>query len=61
MNKLFGVGIGLMSAGTVGIIFAIVMELQTGEPVYMLVIKGSAILFGIGGPAVGIAIAKRRR
>lgn len=61
MSKLFGAGIGLMSAGVVGVLFAIVMEIQTGESIYWLVMKGTAILFGLGGPLIGMAIAKRRR
>lgn len=61
MNKLLNIGIGLMAAGTVGLIFAVVMELQTGEPVYYLVMKITAGLFGIGGPLFGLAIAKRKR
>lgn len=61
MGKLLGVGIGLMSAGTVGVLIAIIMEIQTGESVYWLVMKCTAILFGLGGPLVGIALARRRR
>ena len=58
-HRLFHIGIGLISVGTVGILFAIIMEIQTGEPVYWLVMKLTAILFGLGGPLVGVAIAKR--
>jgi len=61
VNKLLNTGIGLMAAGVVGILFAIVMEIQTGEPVYYLVMKITAALFGIGGPLVGVAIARRGR
>ncbi|GAH48555.1 unnamed protein product [marine sediment metagenome] len=61
MNKLLNAGIALMAAGVVGLIFAVVMELQTGEPVYYLVMKITAGLFGVGGPLVGIAIAKRSK
>lgn len=60
-NKLLHTGIGLMAAGTVGIIFAVVMEIQTGAPVYYLVMKITAGLFGIGGPLFGLALARRRR
>ncbi|GAJ12463.1 unnamed protein product [marine sediment metagenome] len=49
MNKLLNAGIALMSAGVVGILFAVVMEIQTGEPVYYLVMKITAGLFGVGG------------
>lgn len=60
-HKLLKLGIGLMSAGVVGIIFAVAMEIQTGDPVYFLVMKITAGLFGIGGPLLGVAIAKRKR
>jgi len=61
MNKLLATGITLMSAGVVGLIFAVVLEIQTGEPVYYLVMKAAAGLFGVGGPLFGLAIAKRGR
>ena len=61
MNKLLNIGIALMAAGVVGILFAVVMEIQTGEPAYWLVMKITAGLFGVGGPLVGVAIAKRGR
>lgn len=60
MNKLLATGIVLMSAGVVGILFAIVMEIQTGEPVYYLVMKITAGFFGVGGPIFGLALARRR-
>jgi len=60
MTKLLYTGIGLMTAGVVGIIFAVVMELQSGQPVYFLVMKITAALFGVGGPLFGLAIVKRR-
>ena len=59
--KLLYSGIALMSAGVVGILFAIVMEIQTGEPVYYLVMKITAGLFGVGGPLFGLSIARRSR
>lgn len=63
-QKLLNVGIGLMSAGVVGILFAVSMEIATGEPAYWLVMKITAGLFGVGGPLFGLAVArkgKRRR
>ena len=60
-HKLLYTGIALMSAGVVGIIFAVVMEMATGEPVYWLVMKITAGLFGVGGPLFGLAIARRGR
>ena len=59
MNKLLIPGIVLMSAGTVGILFAVAMEIATQEPVYMLVMKITAGLLGIGGPLVGLAVARK--
>jgi len=50
-----------MSAGVVGIIFAVVMEVATGEPVYWLVMKITAGLFGVGGPLFGLAVARKNR
>ena len=61
MNKLLITGIALMSAGVVGILFAVVMEVATGEPIYWLVMKITAGLFGVGGPLFGLAIARRGR
>ncbi len=60
MNKLLIPGIVLMSAGTVGILFAVAMEIATHEPVYYLVMKITAGLFGVGGPLVGLAVARRK-
>jgi len=60
VNKLLTTGIALMSAGVVGIIFAVVMEIATGEPIYWLVMKITAGLFGVGGPIFGLALARRR-
>ena len=59
-TKLIHIGIGLLAAGTIGIIFAVVMELATAEPVYYIVMKITAGVFGIGGPLLGIGIAKSR-
>ncbi len=59
--KLLYSGIALMSAGVVGILFAVVMEATTGEPVYWLVMKITAGLFGVGGPLFGLAVARRAR
>lgn len=61
MKKLQSTGIALMAAGAVGIIFAVAMEIATGEPAYWLVMKITAGLFGIGGPLFGLAIARRGR
>ncbi|MBA7623298.1 hypothetical protein ES703_30692 [subsurface metagenome] len=60
-SKLLHAGIALMGAGAAGIIFAAVMEIQTGEPIYLLVMKITAGLFGIGGPLFGLAIARKSK
>ena len=60
-TKLLYSGIALMSAGVVGIIFAIIMEVATGEPIYYLVMKSTAVLFGVGGPLLGLGIARKAR
>jgi len=60
-HKLLNTGIALLSAGTVGILIAIVMEIQTGEPVYLLMMKAAALLFGVGGPIIGLAIARKKK
>ena len=60
-SKMFNAGIGLMGAGVVCLIFAIVMEIQTAEPVYFLIMKVAAGLFGVGGPIFGISVARRRK
>jgi len=60
-HKLIYSGISIMSMGTVALIIAIVMEIQTGEPFYLLVMKIAAGLFGLGGPLLGWGIARRGR
>ena len=60
-SKMIHTGIGLLAAGAVGIIFAVAMEIATGEPVYYLVMKVTALLFGVGGGLIGIASLTRRK
>ncbi len=61
MNKILYTGIVIMSLGAVGTLLAVILEIQTGAPVYMLMMKVTAGLFGIGGPLFGWGIAKRRK
>ncbi len=62
MNKLLYLGIVILSLGAVGTLLAVIMELNTGEPAWMLVMKITAGLFGVGGGLLGLAsIVKRRR
>ena len=60
-SKMIHAGIGLLAAGAVGIIFAVVMEIATGEPVYYVVMKVTALLFGVGGGLIGIASLTRKK
>ncbi|MBA7708364.1 hypothetical protein ES703_117262 [subsurface metagenome] len=59
-SKLFNIGICLMAAAASLTLIAIIMEIQTGEPVYYLVMKIAACLFGVGGTLFGIGIVRRR-
>ena len=61
MNKLQVTGIAILAAGTVGLIFAVTMEIVTNEPVFMVVMKIAAGFFGVGGPLLGWGIARRAR
>ncbi|GAI61196.1 unnamed protein product [marine sediment metagenome] len=58
--KLIYSGIVIISLGAVGTIFAVVMELTTGDPAWMLVMKITAGLFGVGGGLLGLASLTRR-
>ena len=60
MNKLLYLGIVIMSLGAVGTLLAVIFEINTGEPIYLIIMKVTAGLFGVGGPITGIAIARRR-
>ena len=59
--KLIYSGIVMLSMGAVGTIIAIVMELATNEPVWMLMMKATAGFFGVGGGMLGLASLIRRR
>lgn len=61
MNKLLATSIAVMSAGVVGILFAVAMEIATNEPTYFLIMKLTAGLFGVGGPLFGWALVRRNR
>ena len=60
-HRMMITGIAMTSAAAVGIIFAVVMEIIMQEPVYLLVMKIASGLFGLAGPILGIAIARRKR
>lgn len=60
-SKLIHAGVGLLTAGVVGIIFAVAMEMATGEVVYFLVMKVTAMLFGIGGGLIGLGALRHRK
>lgn len=59
--KLIYSGIAIISVGAVGTLLAVIMEINTGEPVWMLVMKITAGLFGVGGGLLGLASIFRRR
>lgn len=61
MNKLIYAGVAVITMGAVGTVFAVVMEITTNEPVWMLVAKITAGLFGVGGGLLGLASIIRRR
>lgn len=60
-SKMLHTGIGLIAAGAVGIIFAVAMELATSEPIYYLVMKITALLFGVGGGLIGIGALSKKK
>ena len=60
-QKLFNLGLSATSIAAVGVIIAIVMEIQTGEAVYYLVMKATAALFGVGGGLMGLAAFLKRK
>lgn len=61
MNKLLYVGMSFLIMGAVGIIVATAMEIYTHEPVFNILVKVTAGLFGVGGPIVGLAVAGKER
>ena len=59
--KLTYSAIVLMSVATAGILFSVVLEIITNEPVYLIMVKVAALLFGVGGGLMGIASLTRRK
>ncbi|GAI81026.1 unnamed protein product [marine sediment metagenome] len=59
--KLIYSGIAILTLGAVGTVIAVVMELATNEPAWMLVMKATAGLFGVGGGMLGLASLIRRK
>ena len=59
--KLLYAGLVVMTTGAICLLFSVIMEVSTGEPVFIVMMKVAAGLFGVGGPLVGIAVARRRR
>ncbi len=59
--KLIYSGIVIISLGAVGTLLAVIMEINTGEPVYWLLMKIAAGFFGVGGGLIGLASIARRR
>ena len=60
MSKMILSGIGLLGAGSVGIIIAVVMEIITAEPIYLILMKVTAGLFGVGGALIGLSSLRRK-
>lgn len=58
-TKMLQIGFAVLAVGAVGTIFAVAMEIQTAEPLYMLIMKITAGLFGIGGGLMGLAALKK--
>ena len=61
MTKMIHAGIGLLATGAVGIVFAVAMEIGTGEPIYLILMKITAGLFGVGGALIGISSLIRKK
>jgi len=51
----------ILTMATIALIIALTLEIYTHEPVYMLIMKISAGLFGVGGPLLGWAIARKAK
>ena len=60
-NKLTTFSVTILTIATMGLIVAVALELYTHEPIYMIVMKVSAGLFGLGGPLLGWAIVRKAR
>jgi len=61
MTKMLYPGVALMAVGAVGIIIAIVFEVITAEPFYLILMKITAGCFGVGGALMGLSSIARRR
>ena len=59
-TKLGHFSITIMTLASIGIITSVILEAYAYEPIYVLVMKVCAGLFGIGGPLLGWAIVRRR-
>jgi len=53
--------ITIITIATIALVTATALEVYTKEPIYLLLIKVSAGLFGVGGPLLGWSIAKRSK
>ncbi len=58
-TKLVTFSIAILTIAAVGLVTSVVLEVYAHEPVYLLIMKVCAGLFGVGGPLLGWAIAKR--
>jgi len=55
MSKLNKIGWSLITIGALGTTGAVIMEYLAHEPIYLLIMKVTALCFGVGGALVGMA------
>lgn len=61
MDKLTTFSVTILTIAAVGLVASIVMEAYAQEPIYVLVMKVCAGLFGVGGPLMGWSIVRRNK
>lgn len=59
-NKLISWGIGLVMLGGLGVIASLTLETILREPIYMLLMKAAAGVFGVGGGLLGLSSLRRK-
>jgi len=60
-NKLMILSIIILTAAAVGLVTSVCLEAYAHESIYLLLMKITAGLFGVGGPLLGWSIARRRQ
>lgn len=61
MNKLTTFSITILTIAAVGLVVSVTMEAYAKEPIYILLMKVCAGLFGVGGPLLGWSIVRRNK